>query len=70
MNAVPCLGSQQSVTPGYNPPTDDSQAAEELYNKGKAFLQTFTIEEAMFNKLVRQVVDLGKQADSRFTKRA
>ena len=60
----------QSTTPGYNPSTNDSQVTKGLDNKGKTFLWTFVIEEAMFNKLVQQVVDLSKQADNEFKKEA
>jgi Myb/SANT-like DNA-binding protein len=53
------------------PPIEDSQQPEEeLNDKDKGFAWTFELEELMFNELVRQVIDLGKRADSGFKKEA
>jgi hypothetical protein len=69
-----------SRSPNYNPPIEDlqqespiedsQQQEEELDDKGKGFVWTIKLEALLFNELVRQVVDLGKRADSGFKKEA
>jgi Myb/SANT-like DNA-binding protein len=62
--------SQPPVENSQPPVNNSQQLEEELDDKGKVFAWTFELEELMFNELIRQVVDLGKRADSGFKKEA
>lgn len=82
-NDLPDTQSQAvswSRSPSYNPFIEDlqqepsikdsQQQKEELDDKGKVFAWTIELEALLFNELVRQVVDLGKRANSRFKNEA
>ena len=73
------FSKSQSRSPSYNPPIDNlqqkpsvklQQQEDKIEEKGKVFVWTIKLEALLFNELVHQVVDLGKQANSGFKKEA